>query len=151
MWSADLGKEFLRTEWKTSFHFTHKSTVSCYSQEKNYKILWRWYRDPSTFHQIFLSTPASCWCCGTASGNYMSGGNVRGYTPSGHRYYKYIMQCTKNLQHQLLRFTSSLCSPDLLHHKKRYLLCFTYSQHSNSFLYFGRLPLNCLCLRGFLL
>lgn len=71
MWLAELGKSLSRAEWQTAFHFTHKSSISCYSQEKNFKSLSRWYRDPFTLHKIFLSTPASCWRCGTSSGTYI--------------------------------------------------------------------------------
>lgn len=53
------------------FTFTHKSTISCYSQEKNFKILSWWYRDPATLHRIFPSTPASSRRCGSASGTYL--------------------------------------------------------------------------------
>lgn len=71
MWSADLGENISRPDWQTSCYFTHKSTISCYSQEKNYKILSRWYRDPATLHKIFPSTPASCWRCTSSTGTYL--------------------------------------------------------------------------------
>lgn len=56
--------------WSEDFHFTHKSTISCYAQEKNFKLMSRWYRDPSSLRRIFPSTPANCWRCGLAEGTY---------------------------------------------------------------------------------
>lgn len=52
-------------------NFRGQNGISCYSQEKNFKILSRWYREPSTLHKIFPSTPAYCWHCDTASGTYL--------------------------------------------------------------------------------
>lgn len=71
MWSADLGKTISRAEWQTAFHFAHKSSISCYSQEKNFKVMSRWYRDPATLQKIFPSTPSTCWRCSTATGSYL--------------------------------------------------------------------------------
>lgn len=71
MWSVDLGREFTTANWQTSFHFTHKSMISCYAQEKSYKLFSRWYKDPLSLHKIFPSVPATCWRCGSAEGNYL--------------------------------------------------------------------------------
>lgn len=50
---------------------SHKSSISCYSQRKNFKILSRWYRDPATLQKIFPSTSSSCWRCNAATGTYL--------------------------------------------------------------------------------
>lgn len=68
MWSADLRNTHLGQNGRP--HITHKSSISCYSQENNFKIS-RWYRDPSTQHKIFPTTPASCWHCGAPLGTYL--------------------------------------------------------------------------------
>lgn len=39
LWSRDLGVEITPEEWQTSFLFMHKSTISCYVQEKHFKLL----------------------------------------------------------------------------------------------------------------
>lgn len=60
-WATDLGKDLSPDDWQKSFHFTHKSSISCHIQEKNFKLLARWYRDPQSLHKIFPSTATTCW------------------------------------------------------------------------------------------
>lgn len=43
-WSEDLGIEISRSDWHTSCIFTHKTSISSFIQEKNYKLLSLWYR-----------------------------------------------------------------------------------------------------------
>lgn len=57
MWSSDIDTEISLGEWQTSFTFTHKSLISSFTQEKNYKLLSRWYRDPVSVHRMFPNTP----------------------------------------------------------------------------------------------
>lgn len=37
-WSEELGKDVTEAEWGKAFFFTHKSSISSYTQEKNDKI-----------------------------------------------------------------------------------------------------------------
>ena len=69
-WSGDLGKEISEAEWQKAFFYIHKSSVSSYAREKNYKVLSRWYRVPTTLRIMFPSAPDSCWRCNSAIGTY---------------------------------------------------------------------------------
>lgn len=111
MWSADLGKSLSRADLQTAFHFAHKSSISWYSQEKIFKILSRRSRDPSTLHKIFPSTPASYWrfCAALGVLTSISGGSVKGYDPSGLRYFRCMMLSMRNLYSQPQRLPSSPC------------------------------------------
>lgn len=61
--SQDLGIEISPGQWHTSFTLTHKSSIFGFTQEKNYKLLSRWYRDPVTVHRMFPNTTDICWRC----------------------------------------------------------------------------------------
>lgn len=59
------------SDWSTCLYFTHKSFISGYAQEKNYKVLSRWYRDPMTLHKMFPTASKACWRCGDPLGTYV--------------------------------------------------------------------------------
>lgn len=47
----DLGHSTSTEEWKKMHALTHKSSISGYTQEKNYKVLSRWYRTPDVLRK----------------------------------------------------------------------------------------------------
>ena len=70
-WSGDLETSISEADWQKAFYYTHKSSISSYVREKNYKVLSRWYRVPSALRIMFPSTPDSCWRCNSAVGTYL--------------------------------------------------------------------------------
>lgn len=67
----DLDTEISPEQWHTSFTFTHKSSISGFSQEKNYRLLSRWYRDPVMVNKMYPNTLDACWCCHEGKGSYL--------------------------------------------------------------------------------
>lgn len=53
---------FLSKKCKKTFILTHKLPMACFVQEKNYKILTRWYRYPTLLHRIYPSMPSQERC-----------------------------------------------------------------------------------------
>lgn len=41
------------------------------TQERNFKLLSRWYRIPVNLHRIFLSQSELCWCCRLSMGDFL--------------------------------------------------------------------------------
>lgn len=70
-WEAELGTTFSEQEWYKSFTLLHKLPVACFSQEKNYKILTRWYRYPTLLRRMYPSTSDCCWRCNAAPGTML--------------------------------------------------------------------------------
>lgn len=70
-WESELGTTFSEYDWQKSFILTHKLPMACFAQEKNYKILTRWYRYPTLLHRIYPSTSDSCWRCNAAAGTML--------------------------------------------------------------------------------
>lgn len=70
-WEAELGVTFSEQEWLKSFILQHKLPVACFSQEKNYKILTRWYRYPTLLRRMYPSTSDCCWRCNAAPGTML--------------------------------------------------------------------------------
>lgn len=149
MGTADLGEDISRLEWQTSFHFTHKSTISCYSQEKNYKILSRWYRDPATLHKFShpLRPPV-----GSATPLQepisMSGGNVKGSAPSGPRYLNATVKFMINHYCLPLRLPSFLSSLGRCCPRSGVCSIFLCPQRDSSSHPSGKLPPLLLCPAG---
>lgn len=69
-WETDLGHPISPEDWRTIFALTHKSSISGYTQEKNFKVISRWYRTPDLLHKMYPSVPDTCWRCNSASGSY---------------------------------------------------------------------------------
>lgn len=63
-------RSFCRVDWQKLFHFTHKFSISCYTQEKmlNFFPDGTWTHAPCT--KNFPSVPPTCWQCGSAEGTY---------------------------------------------------------------------------------
>lgn len=57
IWSGVLGIDISDEEWHKTFLFTHKSSISSYTQEKNYKLLSRWYKVPTNIKVIKVKVP----------------------------------------------------------------------------------------------
>lgn len=70
-WEAELSTTFTAQDWQKSFILTHKLPVDCFSQEKNYKILTRWYRYPTLLRKVYSTTSDSCWQCNLAPGTML--------------------------------------------------------------------------------
>lgn len=70
-WESELGTTSSEHDWHKSFILTHKLPVACFAQEKNYKILTRWYRYPTMLHRIYPSTSDFCWRCNAAAGTML--------------------------------------------------------------------------------
>lgn len=70
-WESDLNRTFSTEEWGKIYALSHKSSISGYTQEKNYKVLSRWYKTPDLIHKIYPSSSALCWRCGDAIGSYV--------------------------------------------------------------------------------
>lgn len=70
-WETELGTNFSEQDWLKSFTLTHKLPVACFAQEKNYKILTRWYRYPTLLRRMYPSTSDSCWRCNAAPGTML--------------------------------------------------------------------------------
>ncbi|KAM5165227.1 uncharacterized protein ACMZJ9_007677 [Mantella aurantiaca] len=56
-------------DWARSFLLSHKMSMVSRAQERNFKISSRWYKCPTTLHQIDTSISFTCWRCGEAEGN----------------------------------------------------------------------------------
>lgn len=70
VWSEELRRELTEAEWSKAFVFTHKSSISSYIQEKNYKLVSRWYRVPTNLKTMFPSASDICWRCNVEKGTY---------------------------------------------------------------------------------
>lgn len=70
-WSVEVGKDITEAEWGKAFLFTNKTSISSYTQEKNYKLMSRWYRVPTTLRIMFPSNSDRCWRCNTTEGTYI--------------------------------------------------------------------------------
>lgn len=68
---TESGRELTMADWQKSFHFTHTSSISCYTLEKNFKLISRSYRDPHSLHKIFPSVTPTCWRCGSEEVSYL--------------------------------------------------------------------------------
>lgn len=69
-WESDLGHPISSEDWRIIFALTHRSSISGYTQEKNFKVLSRWYKTPDILHKIYPSVPDICWRCNNAPGSY---------------------------------------------------------------------------------
>lgn len=70
-WEAELSSTITPDEWEKAFLLTHSLSVASYSQEKNFKILARWYHCPVILHKMDLSVPDTCWRCLQATGSML--------------------------------------------------------------------------------
>lgn len=62
-WEEELGMEIPRKEWEKALAVTHKLSVSTKHQERNYKILARWYKCPVDLYRISPTNKEVCWRC----------------------------------------------------------------------------------------
>lgn len=67
-WEIELGMEIPRETWEKAMIVTHKLSISAKHQERNYKILARWYRCPMDLHKINPDNEDVCWRCQEAQG-----------------------------------------------------------------------------------
>lgn len=51
-WEAELGMTIPKEKWDRAIKLTHKLSISYRHQERNFKILARWYRSPVDLHKI---------------------------------------------------------------------------------------------------
>lgn len=70
-WSAEVGIDISEADWSKAFLFTSKTSISSYMQEKNYKVLSRWYRVPTTLRMMFPANSDTCWRCNSKKGTYL--------------------------------------------------------------------------------
>lgn len=71
IWSGELGREMTEAEWEKAFLFTNKSSISSYTREKNYKLMSRWYRVPTSLKVMYPLASDICWRCNSAKGTYI--------------------------------------------------------------------------------
>lgn len=70
-WESELGTPFSEQDWLKFFLLTHKLPLAFFAQEKNYKILTRWYCYPTLLRRIYPSTSDYWWGCNTAPGTML--------------------------------------------------------------------------------
>lgn len=68
-WERDLETTFTDGDLTKIFTLTNKLSMSCIAQEKNYKLLTRWYRCPADIRKYDQSESGVCWRCQTEQGN----------------------------------------------------------------------------------
>lgn len=69
-WSKHLGFEMSTSQAVFSLYTYSRLSISGYSQEQNYKILIRSYRDLCSIQKIFPSFSYTCWQFGSCIGTY---------------------------------------------------------------------------------
>lgn len=104
-WESDLGRSFSPEEWVKIYTLTHKSSLSGYTQEKNFKVLSRWYRTPEVLHKMYPTTTNICWRCGGAIGSFM---HIWWDCPEVQSLWKRVFSL-----HDLVTSTSSSCVPEI--------------------------------------
>lgn len=60
-WEVELGLEFPRKKWERAIAGTHNMSLSTKHQDRNYKILARWYKCPVDLHKINPNNNETCW------------------------------------------------------------------------------------------
>lgn len=67
-WEVELGIDIPRKKWEKAIMVTHKLSLSAKHQERNYKILARWYKCPVDLRKINPDNGEECWRCLKAQG-----------------------------------------------------------------------------------
>lgn len=67
-WEEELGITIPKAKWEKAITLTHKLSISYRHQERNFKILARWYRCPVDMHRINVENEDICWRCRGARG-----------------------------------------------------------------------------------
>lgn len=67
-WEEELGITIPKAKWEKAIALIHKLSISCRHQERNFKILARWYRCPVDMHRINPENEDVCWRCRGAKG-----------------------------------------------------------------------------------
>lgn len=103
-WEEELRFVIPRAKWKKAITLTHKMLISNRHQERNYKVLARWYRCPVDMHRINLDNEDTCWRCRGAKGT-MS--HIRYFCPGVQIFWKkiykiYLAVTGVNLQPDIL-------------------------------------------------
>lgn len=62
-WEAEIGRLILLSEWKKAFLLTHKLSLAGKHQERNYKIMIKWYWSLVDLHNVNGDNPETCWRC----------------------------------------------------------------------------------------
>lgn len=62
-WEAEMGRFLSEEEWERVFEIIHRTTIANKYQERNYKIVMRWYRSPVTLKLINKGNTELCWRC----------------------------------------------------------------------------------------
>lgn len=91
-WEEELGV-IPRIKWEKAIILTNKLSISTRHQERNYKILPRWYRCPVDMHKINSDNEDVFWrCCGAKGtmSHTVTGTSVRRSSYFGKKYLKYI-------------------------------------------------------------
>lgn len=68
-WEEELGMVIPRAKWEKAITVTHKLSISTRHQERNYKILARWYKCPVDMNKINSDNTDRCWRCEVAKGS----------------------------------------------------------------------------------
>lgn len=68
-WELELSRLTQKEDWDQIFINTHKFLIACDTQERNFKLLSRWYHTPVNLNRIFPSQSDQCWRCNVAIGN----------------------------------------------------------------------------------
>lgn len=71
MWNKDLGMELKEQDWNRIFHTAHSLTLDNRAQEKNYKIVSRWYRCPVDVGRYNPQGSGECWRCKARRGDLL--------------------------------------------------------------------------------
>lgn len=67
-WEEELGYTIPGADWERAFIAAHKLSISTRHQERNCKILARWYKCPVDMNNISSDNTDRCWRCGVAKG-----------------------------------------------------------------------------------
>lgn len=70
-WEQDLQCNFTAAQTQNILQLTLKSSICTKIQERNYKILTRWYYTPQLLHKFFPGTSDRCWRCGSEEGTLL--------------------------------------------------------------------------------
>lgn len=68
IWEEVIGRPLLEEEWERVFEIMHRGTIANKYQERNYKIVMRWYRCPVTLISINKGNTDLCWRCKVENG-----------------------------------------------------------------------------------
>lgn len=71
MWNNALGLELSEGDWIKNINATHNLTGDNQAQEKNYKIISRWYRCPADTGRYVPLGADVCWRCQLEKGDLL--------------------------------------------------------------------------------